>query len=218
MSMARNIYSGKRNEAVTLTVNDYRYLISMMNKVEPGASSALRKESKDIARKVANSIKPAIPARRPLSGMQPKVEPGRLTWGTGKPARSALVKSKTPKAKDRGWISLSSIWFGSAATVIASVAGSSGKYLAKYPRTRMYPYSGAGFNGQRDHKITRVGSQKFVQNLNTRASGKISMSPKGKQTRYIWWAAERAMPAAAKEIEKTISVYAAKFNAELRKR
>lgn len=215
--MARNLYVGSRNGVSTLTVTDYRYLISKLNEIEPGSAAAFRKESKEIGRKMANAVKPAIPTKAPLSGMRPKVIPGRVTWGTGKPARSALVKNPRITKNSKKFRSLVSIWFGSAGTVIASVAGSSNKYLAKKAKTRMYPYSGAGFGGQRQHRITRTGSQKFVQNLDSRAAGKISQSPKGKSTRYIWWAAEKAQPAVAKEMDRVLAKYAAKFNAEVRK-
>jgi len=97
------ISAGVRADRSGVVVTDYNGLIRELRKVDPETLKWLRKENKRIGRIVQQKVRGSIPNKPPLSGMIPKIAtgvPGRLTWGTGKPARSVLIQTPRKKASN----------------------------------------------------------------------------------------------------------------------
>lgn len=202
---------GVRGDRTGVVVTDYNGLIRELRKVDPETLKWLRKENKQVARKVQQKVRGSIPNKPPLSGMKPKITtgiPGRLTWGTEKPARSVLIQTprKTSNGKYRSIVRLAVM---SPATVLADMAGRTGKYTGNKSRTRVYPYKRSP-TGQRWHTLSPGMGENFVKNLNMR-------SKEGRASRYVWPAAERALPEAIATAEKIVNHAVDVVNSRMRK-
>lgn len=207
-----------------LIVTDYRDIIKELRKIEAGLPKALRAEIKAIAKPVASAVSSAIPADLPtsgvhkkrkqntISGFTPLVVPGRLTWGAN--SQNGNIKPKTVKFSYRpsrrlkqgrsGFVSLASLEVPNAAVVMADMAGKSNKYTNKRPQTREYPYSRSA-TGKRRHKINGQGIA-MIRALKRRPS------------RYVYPAAEGAMPLAINEASKVVNRYTNIVNNNMRTR
>lgn len=205
-----------------LVVTDYRDIIKELRKIEAGLPKALRTEIKAIAKPVASAVSSNIPASPPTSGVHkryggvsgftPIVIPGRLTWGAN--SQNGNIKPKTVKFSYRpsrrlrqgksGFVSLASLEVPNAAVVMADMAGKSNKYTNKRPQTREYPYSRSA-TGKRRHKINGQGIA-MIRALKRRPS------------RYVYPAAERAMPLAVNEASKVVNRYTNIVNNNMRTR
>jgi len=209
VSAANRGFSGRtvsKTEGAYLEITDYRQLIRELGKVEKEMVTQLKRRFREIAEPVRDEIKREISTRPPLSGMRKAVIPGRTTWGTGKPARSALIR--LPRGKPRGRnVPISQIMVGSPATIIADMAGKSNKQTAKRKFTRPYKYS-LSPTGMRDHRINPAGSRKFINNLDSRLGGKAS--------RMVYPAAERKLDDARDEMQEAINYASRIVNRELR--
>ncbi len=200
---SRGVASGER---AYLMITDYRELIRELNKVEKEMTKQLKNRFKEIARPVRDEIKREIPTRAPLSGMRKAVIPGRVTWGTGKPARSAIIRQ--PRTRRKGQhVPISQIMVGSPATIIADMAGKSNKETAKRNRTAPYKYSKSP-SGFRTHRITAKGSRLFIKNLDDALGGRAS--------RMVYPAAERKLDEARAEMQDALDYAATIVNNELR--
>ena len=142
-----------------------------------------------------------------MRGFKKAVVPGRLTWGTGKPATSAIISMPRITSRKQ-YLPISKITVGSPATVIADMAGKSNRKTASEPRTRIYPYSRSK-KGERSHKITRVGSRKFIQNLDQTIGNRAS--------RIVEPSAQEALPEARLEMSRTLDYMITDVNRQLRK-
>jgi hypothetical protein len=205
-----------------LIVTDYRDIIKELRKIETGLPKALRAEIKSIAKPVQNAVSSSIPASPPTSGVHkrgggvsgfaPRVIPGRLTWGAN--AQNGNIRPKTVKFSYRpsrrmtgnrkGYMSLASLEVPNAAVVMADMAGKSNKYTNRRPMTREYAYSGTP-SGKRKHKINGQGIA-MIRALKRRPS------------RFVYPAAERAMPLAVNEASKVVRRYADIVNNNMRTR
>lgn len=202
--------SGKdSNGRVSISFNDFQTMIRVLGEIDKGHVVALKSEARQIAKPVEDAIRRGIPSSPPLSGMTPKVIPGRLTWNTGFPANSTTIQ--TPRlAVKKKYNSIARVRTRSAALGVADMAGRSRRAMNRYPYTRDYPYSRSA-TGYRKHKITTNGSQKFVMNLNSGAGVK-----KGSASRFVWPSAEKALPFAQYKMESVLNKYADIINARLR--
>jgi hypothetical protein len=197
------------NGRVAVAFTDVRPMIKILGEIDRGHVVALRAKAREIAKPVEDAIRRGIPSAPPLSGMTPKVIPGRLTWGTGFPVKSTTIQ--TPRlAVKRQYNSIVRVRTRSGAVGIADMAGRSRRSMNKYEYTREYPYSRSK-TGQRKHKITRIGSQKFIMNLN---SGRGVV--KGSASRFVWPSGEKALPFAQYKMESVLNQYATLVNAKLR--
>lgn len=168
-------------------ITDYNGIVKELRKVDPETLKWMRRENKALAKPLQSAVRNSIPNTPPLSGMRPKVEPGRVTWGTGKPAKSVLIQ--TPRNSRSGqYRSIVRIAVMSAATVLADMAGASGKYNGARKRTRVYPYSRSR-TGSRWHSLTPQQGLNFAFNLDKGKGVKQSHA-----SRFVWPAAEKALP------------------------
>jgi len=196
---------------VAVAFTDVQPMIQILGQIDKGHVVALRAKAREIAKPVEDAVRRGIPAAPPISGMTPKVVPGRLTWNTGFPANSTTIQ--TPRlAKKKQYNSIARVRTRSAALGIADMAGRSRRSMNKYTRTRQYPYSGPGNQGgMRDHAISIAGSRKFIENLDSGRGVK-----KGSASRFVWPSAEKALPFARYRMEVVLNKYAAIVNARLR--
>lgn len=189
-------------------LTDYNELIRELNRVQPTLVGQLQKDYKQIAKPVQTVVKSGIPADEPTSGRHvsrpqntrsgfiPIAKPGRLTWGANyqnnnKQVKSVLIQTPSEKKAKRTYsknktdaASIARLKVDNAGVVLADMAGKSGKYINKRPRTREYDYSRSK-TGKRTHRI------------NNQGSGMIrALDKKGKASRFVWPSAEKALPKA----------------------
>jgi len=194
-----------KGERAEVYLSEWYELIKVLRDIDKDLLKGLRKNVRELTKPVQQDIRDNIPSTPPLSGMRKRIIPGRVTWGMGKPAKSALIKIKNPRKFDkRKSISLSSVVVQSPGTIIADMAGKSNKVTNKNKVTKRYPYSGAK-SGYRTHRINGQG-ENMIRQLGNRAS------------RYVWPGAEKALPEARKEFQAVVSDVILKVNAELERK
>lgn len=189
-----------------LSVTDVRELQKRLKAIDPTLRTQLVRDAKKVADQPITQIKSAIAKVTPNSGM---LRPGaRLNWnnaidGKGRAHGALDVKPqfRTSASGRSDTTSLVRIKVGNPAVALADMGGRSGRYInAGYKGsgyTREYPYKG----GTRKHKVN--GQFKGIE-------GKISGSP----SRFIWPAAENAIPAARAAIEKILRDAYTRINAK----
>lgn len=213
--------------ALTITVSGYRQLMTDLRTIEPGLNAEMRREIRKIGNPVRDAIKSGIPKTAKLSHMRgdTKVAPssvGRLVWGAGVVANKAVLDTRKPSRKAKVGSSLVKIRVSSPATVMADMAGRSGKYIGQKPyaagtKSNTYAYTtksgevifgykyqyrvnGEIVVGGRRHRNTGGQGRGMIRGLGTRAS------------RYVYPAAEKGLPVARYEIARVVTGYIAKVN------
>lgn len=203
MAQTLNIKTG---DSIQIQITDWRFLVRETRKVDPALVEKFKKNAKRIGRPVERAVQSGIPNRAVIRGMQPKVIPGRVTWGAVLPAKSTELKVDT-RMRKRGK-SIVSVWVNSPATAIADVANKLGDRSGRL--TREYDYSRSP-TGRRRHRINGQGSGMVVA-LN-KATGVKKRSP----SRMVWPSAEKALPAVNVEMAALINQTAERINAEIRR-
>lgn len=198
--------SRSTGEGAYLMVSDWRALVRELGKADKEMQKQLKRRFREIAEPVRDEIKREISSTPPLSGMRKKVIPGRVTWGTGKPARSAVIRMPRSRPKGKN-VPITQIMVGSPATIIADMAGKSNRETAKRGRTAPYRYSLAP-TGYRTHRINPIGSRKFINNLDSALNGRAS--------RMVYPAAERKLDAARDQMQEALNYASQIINKELR--
>jgi len=197
------------NSRSGLYITNYEELIRELNRIEPTLVKQLRKEYRQIAKPVQSAVKSSIPLNPPTSGVHkkkrqnnvsgfyPRTVPGRLTWGANsqnkmRPARSVGIQTISAAKARRNMkyngmkaSAIARLKVDSAATVMADLAGSSGKYINKKSVTREYDYSRSA-TGKRIHRINGQG-ESMIQALDRRRNGQS-------RSRFVWPAADDAIP------------------------
>jgi hypothetical protein len=192
-----------------LYITDYEDLIRELNRIHPTLVMQLRKEYRQIAKPVQTAVKSAIPLdpptsgihrkkpQRTTSGFRPITVPGRLSWGANtqnkmRPAKSVRIQTfsgmrarRNMKYNKMAVGSIARLKVDSAATVVADLAGSSGRYINKNSVTREYTYSRSA-SGKRIHKIN--GQGKAMISALDRSNGGSGRS------RFVYPSAEKAIP------------------------
>lgn len=206
--MAQEVSYVTKNQRSGLYLTDYRDLIRELNRVQPTLVKQLQKDYKQIGKPVQLAVKQGIPVTPPTSGIHrrspqrsrsgfyPVVVPGRVTWGANyqnknKPVDSVVIEtpavskaSRTMKRFKINSFAIARLRVNNAAVVLADMAGVTGKYINKYPRTREYDYSRSK-TGRRRHKINNQG-RGMIRALNRN----------GSPSRFAWPSAEKALPKA----------------------
>jgi hypothetical protein len=199
MAEKLNVKTGDR---VEIAITDWRFLIRATRKIDPELVEKFKKNAKRIGRPVERAVKNGIPNRFPISGMQPKVIPGRMSWGAVVPAKATELQVDT-RMRKKGK-SIVSVWVNSPATAMADVAYQLGKRDGKL--TREYNYSRSA-TGKRRHRVNGQGSG-MVMALN-----KASLKKKD-PSRIVWPSAEKALPAVNAEMYNLIEQTSNRINAE----
>lgn len=189
VAVSQNVTSGrgagkKTNVQASISITDFTALIKDLRKLDNEILREFKKNAKKIGSQMRDDIRLGIPLRPPLSGMRKRVIPGRVTWGTGKPARSALIKMENPpKFPKFGTVSIVKITMNSPMTIIADISGRSNSRTGKTRVTKPYPYS-LSKSGTRTHRINGQGVS-MIQKLDQKSS---------RASRFIYPAAEKSMP------------------------
>lgn len=200
--MAKTI-NVRTSDRVEVQLTDWRFLIRETRKIDPALIEKFKKNAKRIGKPVEKAVQNGIPRRFPITGMEPKVVPGRMTWGTIMPARATEIRVDT-RLRKKGR-SIVSVWVNSPATAMADIAQKVGDRSGKL--TREYDYSRSP-TGKRRHRVNGQGSG-MVKALNKFKSHAPS--------RMVWPAAEKAIPAVQIEMNALVDATAEKINAEIRR-
>jgi hypothetical protein len=148
--MAQLINVKTSDTRVEVKLTDWRYLIRETKRIDPRVLASFRDNARDLGRPVEAAVQKAIPNRRPLSGMQPKVIPGRLAWGAVVPAKQTEIKVDT-RIRKKGR-SIVSVWVMSPAVAMVDMARKQGSKGI----TSEYDYSRSP-TGKRRHRINGQG-------------------------------------------------------------
>jgi hypothetical protein len=207
--MAQEVNYVTKGQRSGLYLTDYNELIRELNRVQPTLVKQMQKDYKRIAKPVQLAVKNGIPStpstsgihtKKPQatrSGFYPVAVPGRVTWGANfqnknKAVKSVLIQTPSAAKAKRGMtkfkttsFSIARLSVDNAAVVLADMAGKTGKYINKRPRTREYNYSRSN-TGKRTHRINNQGRGMI------KALG-------GKPSRFAWPSAEKALPKAKAE-------------------
>lgn len=195
-----------------ILITDYRDLITALNKLEGEILKEFFRGSKEIAKPVQAGIKASIPSRAPLRGsskrpngtrygMQKAAQgiPGRLTWGTGKPAKSATIVALRPKKSFKGKrVGIVKVVVKSPATIMADMAGKSRAYVNKKSMTDPYPYTRT-LKG----KYGSVRRLRTVRRHKINGQGSAMIDKLGSQpSRYVYPGAEGAFDDSVRKIDR----------------
>lgn len=216
--------------AASMRITDYRDLMRALNKVEPGLSKKVRANARRVAEPLRREIKAGIPKTAPLSkplkggGMVTPI--GRLSWGRGKPADSAVFDTRAPrKMKDK--TSLIKIKVGSPATVMADMMGRSGRWInaksiATGTKSNSATYvtrDGRVIEGYRYTYHTKQGAVIGGRQHRIRNQGRGLIKALGSQgSRWVWKSAERGLPAAKRAVSQVMQDAIVLVNESLRTR
>jgi hypothetical protein len=211
--------AGISKSGLTITVSGYRQLLTDLRKIEPGLNTEMRREIRKIGNPLRDAVKSSIPAQAPIRGMRPSADPvGRLSWGAGKPAKTAVLDTKKPKRSFKG-TALVRIVVSSPATVMSDMAGRSRRYIGKRPyaagtKANSMIITGGKYKGDLGYAYrypNGVISGRKHRNTGGQGSGMIR-GLSSKPSRYVYPAVEKALPATKVQIGRIISSYAYKFN------
>lgn len=205
----------------SMQLTDYKQLIKDLNSIDPTLVKGMKADFKQIAKPVAAEVKSSIAKVNKSGPLGPRKNPrgggsrpgfdnsGRLAWGRKAklngarpfPADSTLTQI-APRYKRRNmqYRAIARVRTRSAGTGLADMAGRSGRYVNSRPRTRSYEINlfGKGIV-TRTHRINNQG-KRLIENLNSGASGKLKSSA----SRYIWPAAEKAIPKFQAETKRVL--------------
>ena len=170
------------------SVQDVREIQKRLKAIEPRLRTELVRDVKRIARPMESDIKSNIPSIAPLSGMAK--DNGRLGWGVGVPANKTLIQFRTSAGGKSLTTSLVRIKVSSPATVLADMAGRSGRYVGEGRRN-----DNASASEKRRNSSPAKGA-KFIESLN-RALGSGA-------SRMAWPAAEKSRDAVRVAIEQVL--------------
>lgn len=192
----RSIVGLKKSD---ILVSDMRILQKRLREIDPELRKQLVRDAKSVGKKAQSIIKPAIPTTAPLSGMGKSH--GSFGWNTqsykGKtiPANTTQVRFRTSSGGSARTTSLVSVRVPAPTTVIADIAGRSGRYVGK-------GYKGTGYSrvytdrwgNLRRHRLNGQG-EAMIRGLGGRGS------------RFLWPSIERQRPALEAEVQKIINNY-----------
>lgn len=200
--MAQQVRVKSSDTRVEVFITDWRFLMREANKIDPMVQATFKANAREIGRPVESAVKKAIPNRRPISGMTPKVIPGRMAWGAGWPAKATELRVDT-RIRKKGR-SIVSVWVMSPAVAMADMA----KNATSKARTKEYPYSRSP-SGYRSHKLNGQGAA-MIEKISA-SSGVKSRGP----SRYTWPGAVGAMNVVNMKMLELVNNTANRLNAEI---
>lgn len=203
-----------------LEITNWNDIMKVLVKLDKDYVKQLRKDFKFVAKDVQKAIKDNIPskAKPPLSGMK-QVHFGRLAWGSTfgaghKPSKSAIIqtpntRSKKYKGKE---IAIARVQVQSPATVLADMAGRRAGAKGRKGLTPEYDYmytiNGQKVAGKRRHRVVPGA---FLLGLSKSSRLKVRFA-----SRFVWPAAEKALPKTVASVDLIVSKANARVNAILR--
>jgi len=188
----------------TISTKDIRDLKRNLNDVEPDLRKQFVKDIKAVGAEASQTIKSAVRAVQPLSGMISHM--GITAWGQGKPVDSTTVRSKLSTGGRSLTASLVSVRLNSAAVNIFDMAGRSGAYVGQGKRrsgtTPVVRRTRSGDLVAYARRTPVEAGRKFIANLNA-AQGIVKASA----SRIAWPSVEKDLPKYEKRIDGIVSDY-----------
>ncbi len=204
-----------------LKVTDYRDLMRELRKIEPSLVKQMKANIRQDAQPLRQAIRSGIPGDSPMRVS--KI--GRLNWGKGKPAKSAVFDTRVRNKVTNGKTSLVRIVVGSPATVLADMAGKTGKYvgarkMAEGTKSNSLPITRGKYKGEMGYAYTyRDGNVSGRKHRNTGGQGRGLISKLGnKPSRYVWPSAEKGLPATKRLVQQRVEQYFKIINDGMRTR
>lgn len=170
------------------SVLEVREIQKRLKAIEPRLRTELLRDVKKIARPLESDIKSSIPSIAPLSGMAK--DKGRLGWGVGVAANKTQVQFRTASSGRSLTTSLVRVKVSSPATVLADMAGRSGRFVGQGRRNDNASPS------ERRRNANPAKGAKFIQSLNQALGHGAS--------RMAWPAAEKSRDAVRTAIEQVL--------------
>lgn len=208
LSFGRIVVMATNQNTAYVSISDYRKMVTVLRKVQPKVMSGLRSKVREVAAPAQSAISNAIPAVQPLSGMV-RVHHGTKTWNYKAPAKTVKFDMRMPSKKSRyGVVSLAKLRVVSVGSVIADMAGRSGKYVDMWTRTKPYMYRYRnGVDGERTHAINGQG-RAMIAKLN----GRLGKKP----SRFAWPAFEKVGGVVREKAANALKETIAEINRSLR--
>lgn len=203
-----------------LEITNWNEVMKQLRDLDKDYIKELRKDFRRIAKEPQRLVKAAIPGRSqlPLSGMR-QVHFGRLAWGSrfgagAKPSKSVLIQ--TPNTRSRRYKKTDApivrLLVQSPATVLTDMAGRRQGMKGRKGLTPEYDYmytiGGKKVPGKRRHRVVPGA---FLKGL---SQAKRMSQPRA--SRMVWPAMEKALPAAQRAMDLTISQVNVKISLALR--
>lgn len=204
-----------------LNSTDVRKMLKKLKEIEPEAVKEYRREIKRIAAPIANTIQQRIPNNPPLSGMgfvvnkkskrtgqqSYVINNGRLNWqGTGNYEKKVKL-SKGPKT-----VNISSAIKPSGRSLTTPIA----KVIIMSPAVAMADMAGVRSRGRsggtsREYTYRKRNGEivKRRHRINGQGENMIDYLQQrfGTPSRFGWWALERQIDDAARQIDKVLQKY-----------
>lgn len=158
------------------SVLQIRELQKRLKAIEPRLRTELVRDAKKVAKPLESDIKNAIGNVTPLSGMLK--DTGRLGWGNGVAANKTQIQFRTASGGKSLTTSLVRVKVASPGTVLADMAGRSGRYIGEGRRNDNASAS------TRRRNASKAKGEAFVRSLNEKLGHSAS--------RFIWPAADRS--------------------------
>lgn len=203
MADAIKVNAGDR---VEVQLTDWRFLIRQTRKIEPDMIRKFKVNATKIARPVEKKIQQGITNKFAIRGMQPKVVPGRLTWGGQVAPKTTVIKADT-RLRKKGK-SIASVWVMSPAVAVFDYADKYGKYDGL--QTKDYDYSRSK-TGKRSH--LRNGQGRHMIDAINKSPARKSVNP----SRIVWPSGLAAVPQANAEINVLLDQVAKNINSEIQR-
>lgn len=179
------------------SVRDVRELSRRLKAIEPRLRTELVRDAKKVAKPLETDIKASIPSVAPLSGMAK--DKGRLGWGNGVSPQKTLIQFRTGGSGGRSLTtSLVRVKVSSPGTVVADMAGRSGRYVGQGRKN-----DNATPTLKRRNASPAKGAA-FIRNLNTALGHGAS--------RMVWPAAEKSRDMVRVAIEGVLRNAYSKIN------
>lgn len=160
------------------SVLQVRELQKRLKAIEPRLRTELVRDVKKVAKPLESNIKSAIGNVTPLSGML--ADKGRLGWGNGVAANKTQIQFRTSAGSKSLTTSLVRVKVASPGTVLADMAGRSGRYIGEGRRN-----DNASPTLKRRNANPKKG-EAFIRSLNEKVGD-------GSASRFLWPAAENSL-------------------------
>lgn len=170
------------------SVLEVREIQKRLKAIEPRLRTELLRDVKRVAKPLESDIKAAIPSVAPLSGMAK--DTGRLGWGVGVAPNKTLIQFRTASSGKSLTTTLVRVKVSSPATVLADMAGRSGRFVGQGRRNDNASPS------ERRRNANPAKGAKFIQSLNQALGHGAS--------RMAWPAAEKSRDAVRTAIEQVL--------------
>jgi hypothetical protein len=201
----------------TIKVQGVRETLQLLDAVQPGSITALRKDIRKIAEPAVSAIKSNLPSTAPLSGMN---HYGRTRYAGAKVSATLNLK-RYITSNTYSLVRIEVVSPGDAAGL--EIADMAGRRTMKHGPTLPYEYKGVGrVSGSGRQKPTR--SRPVVRRGNSRpfsyritGQGKGMIDNLGKvPSRYVYPALAGKVDGIADDMMKTLDSYAQKINQKLK--